>query len=441
MQHSTEITEPSCRTAKHRRWLVALLILAGVLRIGLILRNPATLSEDRDLYWGIARSVAAGDGYRHPDLGHPTAYRPPLYPLLLTGIVLLGGGAKSLAVIQVALGVVTVCMTWRLGQRLNLGATSWIAAAFVAANPLLIQSGALAMTETLCTFLIVAMLLAMPVANRESAANRDRNWGAMTLGILLGLAVLCRPTVIVFLFSSMTFLAVRQARSGWPSRSVCVRWLVVVLAFGATLAPWTVRNWVVMGEPIVMTTHGGYTLLLGNNDEFYRVEVLEADGTLWDSQPWQKQLRQNLADVGLRNDQEVAIDRHMTNLAWTWIKEHPAEFWESCWLRLKRFWNVVPSGSDAGSLPAPVRWGIALFFVVELAAAAIGLLKSVRCDVTHWWPLVLLVSSFAAVHLVYWSNLRMRAPVEPILALFAARGIQAITRSSTSSTSTDRSNS
>ncbi len=34
-----------------------------------------------------------------------------------------------------------------------------------------------------------------------------------------------------------------------------------------------------------------------------------------------------------------------------------------------------------------------------------------------------IILNFTAVHLVYWSNMRMRAPLVPLIALIAARGL------------------
>lgn len=92
-------------------------MLAALLRLGIICWKPESLAEDRDLYWGIAKHLAAGEGFVHPDLGHPTAYRPPLYPLLLAVIVLVGGGSKMLAVVQIGLSVATAWLTWRLARK------------------------------------------------------------------------------------------------------------------------------------------------------------------------------------------------------------------------------------------------------------------------------------------------------------------------------------
>lgn len=401
------------------RFLVALLLLAALLRLGVICWKPESLAEDRDLYWGIARHLAAGDGFVHPDLGHPTAYRPPLYPLLLAGVIVVGGGIKLLAVFQIGLSVATVWLTWRLGRKLGLKSNARLAAALVAVNPLLIQATALAMTETLCAFLLVVVLLSVP-----EIGTAKRRW---SLGVLIGLAVLCRPTV----WAAVTLMSAVIAACCFGMKSTDKRWrmaevahssLPILVALGLTIAPWVIRNWLVFGTPIVTTTHGGYTLLLGNNDEAYREEIAQPSAGQWDSRAWQESLEEDLRCAGIARRDEVARDRWMQMLAGNWITQHPREFAESCWLRQKRFWNVFPSGADAGSMPSVIRWGIAAFFLVELLTAAVGWWWSRRDEFLPWLPAVLLVVSFAALHLVYWSNLRMRAPVEPMLALLAARG-------------------
>jgi len=207
------------------------------------------------------------------------------------------------------------------------------------------------------------------------------------------------------------------ARNWWPA---AVTFLLVIL-------PWGLRNQFTFGKPIVTTTHGGYTLLLGNNPEAHRVEVVEANPS-WDSRDWQEALRMERHRAGLEARDEVTVDRWMSQKARDWMRRHPREFVELCWLRVKRFWNIFPEGSDAGALPMFVRWGIAVFFAVELLAAAMGLWRLRREEWRNWWPLVLLVLSFALVHVVYWSNLRMRAPIEPVLALLAARGLMGCCR-------------
>ena len=44
----------------------------------------------------------------------------------------------------------------------------------------------------------------------------------------------------------------------------------MLLVTSAVVSPWVIRNRLVFGRWIATTTHGGYTLLLGNNPDFYR---------------------------------------------------------------------------------------------------------------------------------------------------------------------------
>ncbi|HLQ46406.1 MAG TPA: glycosyltransferase family 39 protein, partial [Planctomycetaceae bacterium] len=219
------------------RWLALMLIVASLLRLGLVCWKPDSLAEDRDLYWGIARRLAAGDGFVHPEWGHATAYRPPLYPLMLAGIVVVGGGWKTLAVVQIALDTATVWLTWLLGRRLGLERWAFLAAGFVAVNPLLLHATSLAMTETLCTFLVILCLRAFLSEGR---------WAC---GLLLGLAALCRPTLWAFASLAAGVVILQQVRRGMPSARTRRTWGLVVITCLITVAPWVIRNEFIFGEP------------------------------------------------------------------------------------------------------------------------------------------------------------------------------------------------
>jgi hypothetical protein len=70
-----------------------------------------------------------------------------------------------------------------------------------------------------------------------------------------------------------------------------------------------------------------------------------------------------------------------------------------------------------------VRWTVAAFYVAVTAAFVIGLFR-VRGAWRRWMPLLLVIAGFTAVHLVYWTNTRMRAPVVPLIAVVAGRAME-----------------
>lgn len=207
------------------------------------------------------------------------------------------------------------------------------------------------------------------------------------------------------------------------------------LTVALTVSPWVVRNALVFGRPILTTTHGGYTLLLGNNPVFYEEVVAQPWGTVWDDAPngrtqaaWFHGVQADmLRELGPQAG-EPEQDAWMSRRARQNIAEHPGLFLKSCWLRFCRMWNVVPLGSGAESLPRPVYWGIGLYYSVVTVGFLWGLVRLNRSEWSRWMPLLLLIVSFSLVHLVYWSNARMRAPLIPAVALFVVRGVLRGTR-------------
>src|SRR5215208_6025695 len=70
--------------------LFALAVAGFALRLayGLSLADP---SGDAVFYHRVANALADGRGFADPFLGGPTAAHPPLFPLLLSVVSLLGG--------------------------------------------------------------------------------------------------------------------------------------------------------------------------------------------------------------------------------------------------------------------------------------------------------------------------------------------------------------
>ena len=76
----------------HRRVfcsLGAVVVLGVVIRAAAILQGRGAF-DDPDNYLPLARSLAAGDGFALK--GRLTAYRPPLYPMLLAPSIAIAGG-------------------------------------------------------------------------------------------------------------------------------------------------------------------------------------------------------------------------------------------------------------------------------------------------------------------------------------------------------------
>jgi len=407
---------------QNRRWLLplSLLALALFVRGGVLVAGWSRLDDDPDGYRQLAVNLVdhgtfgfavVRDGERQVV---PTAYRPPLYPLALAAVRLAGGvDSAAVAWLHLVLGVATVLLVFQLAIRLGSRRVAAGAAVLVTLDPILLNQSVLVMTETIATFLAAA---AWWLLSRDRLIGRPI--ALFSAGLLMGIASLCRPTFLVWLALVAVVILVQSVKQRqWRGAlAFCLAPLVV-------LAPWTLRNDRVLHRPTLTTTHGGYTLWLGNNDAFYQHLRDAPWGSVWDSAELDDQYNRKKDELG---GDEVAADRWARQQAMQCIQRQPGMFVFASLVRVGRLWGLVPHrlSPDESSIRQIARLAVGVWYTVVFLFALRGAVcLRTRLLQTPWlWGLLLCVS-FTAVHSVYWSNLRMRAPLMPVVCLAAAWGV------------------
>jgi hypothetical protein len=413
------------------------------------------LARDPDGYRHTAQSLVEQGVYAPDELASlaagrpiPGAYRPPLYPLLLAALRAISPAEVArIAALQLALGLGTVALTAVLARRWGLGRWAWLAALLTAADPLLLAHSASVMTETLAAFLAVAGLVAADAAITAIGRKGEKQrwveavgWAGLA-GLVAGLAVLCRPTFLPWAIG----LPVLYAWAGWRRSIVpgtpATAWrpsaLACLAGLALALAPWMIRNWVSLGAPLMTTTHGGYTFYLANNREFF--DYLRGSPTAaWNSEGfnerWRVERARGLGPGPWPQGTERGADRLAYERGQTEIAADPAGFLGAAAARLARLWGVVPEPLRATESRSRrwQRWAVGAWYALVLLLAVGGVCwlgiaaarsaAGDRVSLVRLAPALWLLASFTAVHAVYWTNLRMRAPLMPAVAAFAAAG-------------------
>jgi hypothetical protein len=402
--------------------LIKIFVFALLLRGGILLWTPDSLRADPDGYRAIAENVRDCGTFGHEHI--PTAYRPPLYPILLLPCVACGPWTReAIGLVHLVLGVATIWLTCWIGQFWELPrhearwkSVPFLAAVLVAVDPILLRQSSLVMTETLATFLGAAALAALAWTHKKPSLVT-----ALAAGAVAGMAVLCRPTFLPWVACVGLVLIFTERPHRLPAR--IARCASFVSGVGLILAPWVSRNIAQFGYPIVTTTHGGYTLLLANNPSFYHYLRSAPWGSVWDGDEVNRWWADEVPHATVED--ELRADRLAYARARRTIHQEPGMFCRSCLVRIGRLWQPTPHQVEPqeGCVSHSLRYSIGLWYLAELTLALLGLsvLWGVCFRVNVLWA-ILLALCFTLVHALYWTDMRMRAPLVPIVALAAAIG-------------------
>jgi hypothetical protein len=325
------------------------------------------------------------------------ATHPPLFSALLAPFMLVPGDAgytlarAMMLVLGAAVAPLTVVLAESLGVA-EQGAA--LAGVLAAASPLLVYFSTRFMSEIPFTILTILFFLVWLAAWRHGDDKR-----AALAGVIGGLASLTR-TVFMPFGGALAVAAFVLGRSR-------PRWLRLIVvcgaAWAATIAPWTIRNWVRFQRFVPISVQGGWNFYEG-------LVVSEEDAA---RRPYEMTLEaqaHHVTGVFEANDYFAAKAKDE-------IARDPAGFSWLCVRKAFKFWRILPYYPR--NLFA--RLLIGLFTLCVFALAAIGLFG---LPAREAWGFVVAWAVFMTVmHALFASALRYRLPLEPFI--FCAAGVGA----------------
>jgi 4-amino-4-deoxy-L-arabinose transferase-like glycosyltransferase len=240
--------------AAHLPVVLGLLLAAFGLRLAYIFVAPHPVSWAGDSrYFVTASNLLAGNGYSWdaaPPYA-PTLASVPVYPLFIAAVYALSGSRPdAVRVAQAAVDLLTCLLVAYVAFRLappHLKERAALAAltAYGLFSWFTLVWTACLLTETLALF-FTALTIAFCARGLRGA--RGGQWAAA--GLACGLAILTRPDSVLLAAAVLLFLAARFVRA--RSRAALGSAVGFCLALALTLAPWTLRNYLVFGvfEPL-----------------------------------------------------------------------------------------------------------------------------------------------------------------------------------------------
>ena len=408
------------------RALMGILLLAFGLRLATVLWLADTVPFSDYRYYQMAAEKISQDWGFFFDASQVEYYGrfgwwPPLYPFTLGALYSMFGVDHRLVVfVQVVLGTIVCGLVYRLGRRVGGERAGLIAALLVAINPTYVFATNLLASENLFVLWLVLGLL---WATREPASRRTQ----IVAGVLLGLGALTRAIGLLVPFVVVAWMFQRRtARHEWARNAT-----TLLVACFAIIAPWTLRNALVVGSPAIVCFGGGLNFYFGHNE----VGIGYRD----------------LADTPMAHlATQASIDRAGYDLGMRYIAAHPfalvtgagrktlALFASPAYATHSNSAILLPDGwrSDAAKrqiaetkrarqrqknrLLDGLFTRLAEVHSYLLLAGALAAILLLRRQLTPAARLMAWLSvAWIAAHVLFWAQPRFRYPMEVLLMLLA----------------------
>ncbi|MCA9935689.1 MAG: glycosyltransferase family 39 protein [Ardenticatenaceae bacterium] len=417
--------------ANPRRTLMMILLVSVLLRVAVALYMgnqvvPLPGVSDQESYHNLALRLLGGHGFSFGEnwwpvtqADAPTAHWSFLYTLYVTAVYAIFGPVPVVArLIQaVAVGLLMPWLVFRLAQKLfaqqgEPGTVIGLVAAGVTAVYIYFfyYAGAL-MTES---FYITAILWVFDIALSLKRGEK-RDWSRwILLGVALGVTVLLRQLFLLFIPFLLLWL-------WWATRPNLLKLALPLVITVLFILPWTYRNYRVFDQFVLLNTNSGYAFYWGNHPIYgtHFIPILPPEmGSYIDLLP-KDLLRQNMS--------EAALDSALLGRALENIQADPLRYIQLSISRIPPYFAFWPE-ADSGMVSNLSRLGsFALFLPFMLA----GLVMTLRYRYGSWqtWlasPFTLIylfVVIYTGIHVLTWTLVRYRLPIDAFLVIFAALAI------------------
>ena len=409
-----------------QRPLVLIILIAVSLRVSVAFVMGNAVVElpgifDQISYHNLALRVVGGHGFTFGEMwwpitaaNAPTAHWSFLYTLFLALIYkLIGLQPIVVRLIQAVLvGVLHPWIIFRIGEKVFNRGAGLAAAAISAIYVYFFYYGAALMTEPFyITGILFSLYLAIWLAEEP---DKKRNWSlGLALGISVGITLLLRQVFLLFLPFLFGWIWIRKFRL--DRRLSLAATLLCLAVIGLFVAPVTLYNYSRFGRFVLLNTNSGYAFFWGNNP-IYGTRFIPILST--------EEYRE-MIPVEVRNLDEAALDQELLRRGVGFVMDDPERYLRLSLSRIPpyfMFW-YSPDSSRLSNISRIGSFGVFLPFMLY------GLILAISRR--QFWDLLLspegLLMGFglvySAIHILTWTLIRYRLPVDSVLIVFAGMAL------------------
>jgi 4-amino-4-deoxy-L-arabinose transferase-like glycosyltransferase len=387
-------------------WLAIIVCVALLVRFAAIAGLDHTPFGDELAYKSMALNLKNGNGivdsmgnYAMYNVGYPLF---ALYPVFL----IFGENIFAARVLNALLGVLAVWLCYVVAKEAGAGRFGSLFAALLWAVylPAGVYSFYLVKENLMIPIMLGTVLFVLRLWKNPTL------FSAVICGVLFGLLALVGNAALSLggaLVLALAFASIPLKRKSFYFAAVAVTAALVV-------SPWLIRNYHVIGAP-VLNTNGGFNLYLGNNPAANGKFISIAKTPRGDT--W----------AVLRQRGEVYASEVLKKEAVDWIIANPLVFLKLALKKAAYFWMMPLHKGKHGqsTLEGVVRllWAAQYLLLVIGALVTLFVRRLRTRDIVLMW---VAVAAYTTVHMLFYSTFRYREPMMPFLCIMTALSLNAL---------------
>jgi hypothetical protein len=379
--------------------------------------------NDSKAYGQIAENLYRTGRYGTPQMLHPADWSP-VAPFLYATVYKVTGGVNEETgrVVVAVLGGLMVLLVYLLGRRLGGPGVGLLAALLVAIYPTFLDNSEQILSEPIAAFALTAAVLGFLWASDPGRSP----WTWLVPGGFLGATALARPEYLPFV-AILGLVALVRVGSRRGYKVGVASAALFVAAFCSVLAPWAVRNYLVLDRFVPVTTGGGKALFVATYlpgkgrqlpvkraliERFTgKTNVTEREVANTEMKNLLDRVAQKYPDM----ERDAALARIGRENFRKYFSERPAAYMR---MVATKMWNVWRRGSG----PTMRGSGWIAFHYVVLALALTGLAVLAVRRRFEAIPLSLLIGGITVLGGLLLAVPRRNVPLMPLVLALAAAG-------------------
>lgn len=413
-------------------------ILIGIFTISILARVLASLYlgnkvenmpgiADQVTYHTLAQRVLNGFGFTFDrpwwpatQPGEPTAHWSYLYTFYLTLIYKIFGVNPIIPRIfqSIVIGILQPLFLFKISKKVFPDVSGLFAASWIALYPYIIYYSAALMTESwFITIVLGIFVLAIQFSSGNSSIRQF-----LLLGFLSGMAILLRQVFMLFIPFLFIWILLVQRKNGFMKQLIKLAISSIVIFF--MILPFSIFNFQRFDKFVLLNTNAGFAFFWSNNPiygtKFVGIMPEEMGNYL------------EMLPIELKGLNEAELDSELLKRGLLFVKDNPGQYALLSLSRIPILFDFLPSKESSliSNITRVTSFGFALpFMIFGLWLSLKSLYKNKEPFLfSPICPIIGFGIIYSGIHILTWSLVRYRLPIDALFLIFAGFSLAKITQ-------------